>query len=255
MEVTALASGSSGNCFYIGNSKEAVLIDAGISAKQIIQRMRMLGLDSKKVKALFITHEHIDHIRGADVLARQLGIPVYATKKTLQNGFICSDEKLLKAIRSGDELKIGKLFIESFSKSHGAAEPVSYTVVDKKRVAVITDAGYACKNIKKHISDSDFLFLESNHDEKMLEKGPYPYFLKKLISSDLGHLSNLQAGLCVLECASPNLLHVILSHLSRTNNTPELALKTFNSLLKERKDFRAEVHVSLGEEPTKLFNL
>ncbi len=255
MEVSALASGSSGNCFYVGNTKEAVLVDAGISAKQVLQRMISLGLDPARVRALFITHEHIDHIRGADVLARQLKIPVYATKKTLQTGFLCSDVSLLRTIHSGAHIKIGKLCVESFSKSHAAAEPVSYTIAGKKRVAVITDAGTVCKNIQEHISDAHFLFIESNHDEHMLERGPYPVFLKKWISGDTGHLSNRQAALAVLECASPDLQGVVLSHLSQTNNTPELALKTFLSLLKERKDFKASVEVSLREEPSSLFKL
>ncbi|MBM3233021.1 MBL fold metallo-hydrolase [Candidatus Pacearchaeota archaeon] len=253
MEVTALASGSSGNCFYVGNNNEAVLVDAGISAKQVYNRMEELGLDPGKLRGIFITHEHSDHIRGADVLARQLKIPIYATKKTLQNGMICSEKSLFRTIIAGKDIKIGRLSVESFSKSHKAADPVSYTIVGNKRVAVITDAGYACKNIQEHISNAHFLFIESNHDDKMLERGPYPAYLKRWISGDTGHLSNRQAALSVLECASAELQNMVLSHLSQTNNSPEVALETFHSLLKERTGFRAKIDVSDRERPTPLY--
>jgi phosphoribosyl 1,2-cyclic phosphodiesterase len=253
MEVAALASGSSGNCFYVGNKREAVLVDVGISAKQVYQRMESLGLNPEKLKGIFITHEHSDHINGVDVLARRLQIPVYATKKTLQNGMICSELLLLRPISAGKDIKIGGLSVESFSKSHQAADPVSYTIVGNKRVAVITDAGYVCKNIQEHISDAHFLFIESNHDEKMLEKGPYPVYLKRWISGNTGHLSNRQAALSVLECASAELQNIVLSHLSQTNNSLEVALETFNSILKERKGFRAKIDVSVRERPTSLY--
>lgn len=255
MEICALASGSSGNCFYAGNEKEGVLIDAGISAKQICERLLARGVKPECIRAIFITHEHIDHVRGVDVFSRKFHIPIFITQKTLKNCFLCSNDELIKTIKNNQVIKIAKMKIEAFSKSHHAADPVSYNIYHKKKVSVITDAGYGCKNVRKHISDSDFLIMETNHDENMLENGPYPYYLKELIKSDMGHLSNRQAALCVLEHSSEKLKNIILAHLSKTNNAPSIAFDTFNSILKERKDISPLIEVSIREEPTKLFKI
>lgn len=255
MEVSALASGSSGNCFYIADEDSAILIDAGISAKQAISRLLEIGGNPGKIKAIFITHEHSDHIRGCDVLARKLKIPVFATKATVQKGFLCSNKNLIHFIGKNTILKIGNLKIESFSKSHSAADPVSFNIYANKKVSVITDAGHACNNIKKHVSNCNFLFIESNHDEEMLENGPYPIYLKKWIKGDEGHLSNSQAATCVKKHASIKLKKIILSHLSKNNNTPEIALSTFNQILKTRSNFFPEIDVSVREYPTKLFRI
>jgi len=256
MKTAAISSGSKGNCFYVENDKSAVLVDVGISTKQILERMHSLKLSPKKVKGIFITHEHSDHIKGADVFARTFNIPIYATKGTINNGFLCSNNELINQIRNNETVALGGLHVQAFSKSHKAADPVSYSISDKKKVvSVITDAGYACENIHDSISHSDFLFLESNHDIPMLDVGPYPYFLKQWVRGDTGHLSNNQAGLAVLEHGKRKLQHVVLSHLSETNNTPAVALKTFRGLIKERSDFNTHVSVSLGSEPTKVFSV
>jgi len=252
IKMCALASGSSGNCFYISNGKNSILVDAGISAKQIKERLDKIGADAENIDAIFITHEHSDHTKGADVFARTFGTKIYATKKTINQKYLCSEPKLIKEIKNNGETKVGEMIIEAFSKSHEAIDPVSFIVTcGKKKVAVITDVGYACKNVIKHVKQADFVFLESNHDEEMLVNGPYPYFLKKWIKSDTGHLSNKQAGLCILEHASPKLKGVILSHLSKTNNTPETAMETFNSFMKERIN-PPEVSISTTS-PTELF--
>jgi phosphoribosyl 1,2-cyclic phosphodiesterase len=256
MKTAALSSGSSGNCFYIEKDGSAVLIDAGINAKAINERLGILKLRPANIKGIFITHEHTDHIRGADVFARQLKIPLYATKGTIKNTFLCSDDSLINQIKKDEVVRMFGLDIEAFSKSHNAAEPVSYTVSDKnKMVSVITDIGYSCDNVNAAISRSNFLFLESNHDLTMLKNGPYPMFLKSWIKSNSGHLSNDQASLAVLEYANPKLRNVVLSHLSEINNTPQTALKTFNKLLRERKNFNADVSVSLRTDPTRMFNI
>lgn len=257
MELCAIASGSSGNCFYIGNSKlnQGIIVDAGISARQFFFRMAMLNRSPESIKGIFITHEHKDHVKGADVLARRFNIPIFATKKTAQNNFLCSDESLLNTIKNNESIDIAGMTIEAFPKSHHADDPVSFNIQADKKASIITDAVYACKNIAENVLDSDFLFLESNHDENMLVTGKYPYFLKKLIKSDIGHLSNKQAALCVLEYASPKLKHIVLSHLSKVNNTQQLALKTFHSMLNKRKNISPDISVSLGEEPTNLFKI
>lgn len=252
MDIAVLSSGSSGNCFYVGNRKEGVLVDAGISCRQISERLGELKVPINKIKGVFITHEHADHIRGAEVLSRIYQIPVFATEKTAES-FLGENVKI---IENKDSTKIGSMEIESFSKSHQAADPVSFSFIDgKKRASIITDAGYACGNILREIRDADFLCLESNHDLKMLEEGSYPAYLKKWIRSDTGHLSNMQAGLAVLEHAPARLKNVILSHISRNNNTPSLALKTFNSLIKERSDLKIKTYAPEHGEMTEIFRV
>lgn len=256
MEVCALASGSNGNCFYVGNGKGGILVDAGISTKQIVERMAVRGLNPEKVKGIFVTHEHSDHVRGVDVFARKFGVPVFATRKTAGACFLCDDKKLIRVIRNTEEVGIAGMLIEAFGKDHEAADPVSYTISHgKKRVSVITDLGHACKRVQEQVSDADFLFLESNHDVQMLREGDYPEMLKQWILSDTGHLSNRQAALCVLEHASPRLRHVVLSHISEHNNTPQLALKTFLKLVKERGDLSMEAEASVRGEATKVWRV
>ena len=255
MEISALASGSSGNCFYVANNKTAILIDAGISAKQVIEKLELLKINPSKIKGIFITHEHVDHVRGADVLARRLNIPIFATRSTIKSINLCSNKEIIHPINSNAIIRMMGLKIEAFSKVHTAADPVSYNIYEEKKISIITDAGHVCKNIQKNIADCDFLCIEANHDELMLENGPYPYFLKKWISSDKGHLSNKQAALSVLEYASKKLNTIILSHLSQTNNTPQIALNTFTSIIKQRFNFNPNISVSLRENPTKLFKI
>jgi len=257
MEICVLASGSSGNCFYIGDkkTKQGVLVDAGISSKQIVERLESIGRKTSSIKGIFITHEHSDHIRGADVFARQFNIPIFATKKTAGSCFLCSDDKLINNIKSNGSVELGGFDIESFSKSHKAVDPVSFSIYGKKKVSIITDLGFCCKNTIKNVSDSDFLCLESNHDINLLENGPYPYYLKQWIRGDVGHLSNMQSSLCVLEHASPKLKYIVLSHLSKTNNSPEIAVHTFNSLIKERRDLSPKILISQREYPTNVINI
>jgi len=254
MEISALASGSSGNCFYVGDGKNSVLIDAGISCKQIVERLGMINKSPENINAIFITHEHTDHIRGADVFARTFSVPIFATKKTSQSGFLCSDGEKVNKIKNNETVKIGNLNVETFSKSHNASDPVFFKIEAKKKVSVITDLGYPCQNVKDAISDSDFICLESNHDINMLEQGPYPYFLKKWIKSDSGHLSNLQSSICVLEYARKKLKNIMLSHLSEINNTPKIALSSFK-ILRERYDLDTKISLSTREKPTHLIKI
>ncbi len=255
METSALASGSSGNCFYVGVPQGGILIDAGINAKHICEKLDFIGKKPEGIKAIFITHEHIDHIRGAAVFARRYNLPVYATKKTLELCNFSLDESLTHPIKSGETIFVAGMQVTSFSKSHKAADPVSFTVNGGKQVSVITDLGYCCKRVHEAVSESDFLYLESNHDERMLAEGPYPPFLKAWVRGDSGHLSNRQAGLCVLEYGSAKLQHIVLSHISKTNNTPSLAKTTFKKLVQERSDLVPKVHLSVREMPSPLFHL
>ena len=257
MQISVLGSGSSGNSFYVENQKNnsAILVDAGLSAKQINNRLENLKRTPELIKGIFITHEHTDHIRGVDVLARHFNIPIFATKSTIQNCFLCSNEELITPIKNSETIDIAGMKIEAFSKSHKAADPISFKIKKDKTLSIITDAGFACENIISAVSSSDMLCIESNHDEKMLTEGPYPYFLKRWITSDTGHLSNRQSALCVLEHAPSKLKQVILSHLSQINNTPQLALRTFKSLTKERHDLQLKITRSDRHIETPLFKL
>jgi phosphoribosyl 1,2-cyclic phosphodiesterase len=157
MELSVLGSGSSGNCFFVQNDKSAILVDAGLSAKQIISRLGAIGKSSGLVKGIFITHEHADHIRGADVLARHFNIPIFATKKTIQDSSLCSNPDLITSIKNNELLKIAGMEISAFSKSHKAADPISFSIRNGKTISIITDAGFACDNITSAVSDSNFL--------------------------------------------------------------------------------------------------
>jgi len=231
IEICALASGSNGNCYYIGNNQEAVLIDAGLSFKQILKRMETKALDPKKIKALFITHEHGDHVRGARVTGKKLDVPVYMTVGTYNSAFRTWKPLSFLAVRDNDPVTIGSLTIFPISKNHDAAEPTSFRVESNGlNIGVFTDIGSPCDNVKNHLKQCHALFLETNYDYQMLKEGPYPYHLKVRIDSTVGHLSNLQAFELLNEHAHPQLQCVFLSHLSAENNRPELALSQFKSM-------------------------
>ncbi len=258
MEICALASGSSGNCFYAGDGNSSILIDAGVSCKKIEERMLTINRKVENVRAVFITHEHSDHIRGIDVFARKFNVPIFATRELIKNNFLCSNPDLIQTFKVGENIKIGGMEISSFSKIHKAIDPLGFTIVDSssgKRASIITDAGHACKNIIENVSDANALFFESNHDLEMLENGSYPYFLKKWISSDNGHLSNMQSALCVLENAKRKMKSMVLCHLSEHNNTPKLALNTHRNLLKHRMDLKPRIFISDKESPSVIVKL
>jgi phosphoribosyl 1,2-cyclic phosphodiesterase len=227
--VTALASGSNGNCYYVGNEREAVLVDAGVSCREIEKRMRRLGLSMAKVKAVFVSHEHSDHIKGLRVLTNKYNLPVYITTTTLRNG-VYLDKALIQTFRAFESVTIGSLEVHPFPKLHDAADPYSFVVsCNGVKVGVFTDIGRACENLIYHFGQCHAAFLESNYDEQMLENGGYPYYLKKRISSDYGHLSNKQAMELFIEHRPKFMSHLFLSHLSKNNNCPKLVGEMFNS--------------------------
>jgi len=256
MEICALSSGSSGNCFLINNSGKSILVDAGISCKKIEEGFVSVGKNINSLNGIFITHEHSDHIIGADVLARKYNIPIFTTKNLAKNHFVCKDETLIQTIQKNDNVLMNGMEIISFPKIHKAIDPIGFTVLNpktKKRTSIITDVGHVCKNVTEQVSFADVLFFESNHDEKMLQEGRYPYFLKKWVGGDDGHLSNTQSALCVLENSKKRMSDLILSHLSKHNNTPEIALNRHSELIQHRSDLNPRITVS-GEIPTKIFN-
>jgi len=227
--ITSLNSGSNGNCYYVGNSKEAILVDAGISCKETEKRMLRLGLSMKKVKAIFISHEHGDHIRGLTVLSKKFGIPVYITPGTIGNCKLSLPEELIRHFSSHETVQIGSIHVTCFPKVHDAAEPHSFMVsCGNIKVGVFTDLGVVCEQLSMHFQQCDAAFLEANYDEELLHNGKYPYYLKRRISGGQGHLSNKQALELFTNHRPAKLTHLLLSHLSKDNNDPELVEHLFN---------------------------
>ncbi len=226
--ITSLNSGSNGNCYYVGNRNEAVLIDAGISCKETEIRMLRLGLSMDSVKALFISHEHSDHIRGVCVMAKKYKIPVYISSGTLLNCKFKLKEEFIRNFSSFETISIGSLNIVAFPKVHDAAEPHSFIIgCGEYKVGVFTDLGIVCEELIKHFQQCDAAFLESNYDEEMLQNGKYPYYLKTRITGGKGHLSNREALNLFQMHKPPQMTHLLLSHLSKDNNSPELVQQLF----------------------------
>jgi len=227
--ITSLNSGSNGNCYYVGNENEAVLIDAGISCRETEKRMTRLGLSMAKVKAIFISHEHGDHIRGLTVMAKKYRIPVYITSKTINNSRLELPAELVRTFTSHEIVHIGSLRVTCFPKVHDAAEPHSFMITcGAIKVGVFTDLGVVCDQLSRHFQLCDAAFLEANYDEEMLQNGNYPYYLKSRISGGEGHLSNRQALELFTNFRPAKLSHLLLSHLSKDNNCPELVENLFN---------------------------
>lgn len=226
--ITSLNSGSNGNCYYIANNTEAVLVDVGISCRETEKRMLRLGLSMDKVKAIFISHEHSDHIRGLEVISRKYQLPVYITKKTLKNSSLKLSPDLVRSFNDHKPVNIGKLSVTPFAKRHDASDPYSFIVSGNGlKIGVLTDIGSPCENVIAYFKQCNAAFLEANYDAEMLETGRYPYFLKKRISADHGHLSNKQALELFIKHRSKSLDLLLLSHLSKDNNDPKLVHKLF----------------------------
>lgn len=226
--ITSLNSGSNGNCYYIGNETEAILIDAGISGRETERRMKRLGLAMDLIKGIFISHEHIDHITGIAALSRKFQFPVYITEATQRATNLPIDDRLICRFVADEVTRIGELSITAFVKSHDAVDPHSFVVGGNDvRIGVFTDIGYCCERVVKYFSGCDAIFLEANYCEDMLRKGNYPYHLQRRISGRQGHLSNTQALELFLQHRGNRLSHLILSHLSKNNNSPELVDRLF----------------------------
>ncbi|HEY6503843.1 MAG TPA: MBL fold metallo-hydrolase [Chitinophagaceae bacterium] len=227
--ITSLNSGSNGNCYYIGNDTEAVLIDAGISCRETEKRMKKLGLSMSVVKAIFVSHEHSDHITGIPALSKKYQLPVYITPATLKHSNIPVEKHLINGFQPGKPVSIGALAVKAFSKSHDAIDPHSFLVSYKHlKVGVFTDIGVPGKDVKKYFNQCHAAFLETNYCEDMLADGSYPAHLKRRISGDKGHLSNTQALELFISARGSQLSHLLLSHLSKNNNSPERVNKLFS---------------------------
>lgn len=227
--IASLNSGSNGNCYYIGNEEEAVLIDAGISCKETEKRMKRLGLPIEKVKAIFVSHEHSDHIAGISILAKKYQLAVYVTEGTRKNGKMNLEHRSAISFVAHQPIKIGSLTITAFPKFHDACDPHSFIVTSESvTIGIFTDIGVPCEQLITHFRLCHAAFLESNYDEGMLVNGNYPYYLKKRIMGGKGHLSNSQALQLFLAHRPIFMTHLLLSHLSKNNNCPKLVEELFS---------------------------
>ncbi len=226
--ISSINSGSNGNCYYIGNEQEAVLVDAGISCRETEKRMKRLGLSMNSVKAIFVSHEHSDHISGITVLSKKYKLPVYITDNTYRNSGLQLENYLLKSFTAYQTVQVGGFTIIPFPKHHDAADPHSFLVhYDDIKIGVFTDIGAPCDHVIKHFSQCHAAFLEANYDEELLEQGKYPYYLKRRIRGGKGHLSNTQALEIFKSCKPAFMSHLLLSHLSKDNNCPNLVENLF----------------------------
>ncbi len=229
MRLVSIASGSSGNCIYIGSGQTHILVDAGISNKRIEQGLNEIGIKGSELDAVIVTHEHSDHVKGLGVLARKHGTPIYATQGTLDElgRMKCLGEyprELFHAVRPDVGFMVGDLEVLAFSISHDAADPVAYRVRNGRRqIAVATDMGHYDEYTIGHLQGLDAVLLESNHDVRMLMAGPYPYCLKRRILGDQGHLSNENAGRLLSFILNDHMRQILLGHLSKENNYEALA--------------------------------
>ena len=235
MRMCSIASGSSGNCIYVGSDNSHLLIDTGISKKRIEEGLNKLEIKGDELDGILITHEHSDHIKGLGVFSRKYEIPIYATPGTIAGIKESSSlgkmpEGLLHPIKADHLFQLGELDVHPFAISHDANEPSGYRIEnEKKSVAVATDLGVYDDYTVEHLSDLNAVVLEANHDIHMLEVGPYPYPLKRRVMGDRGHLSNESAGWLLAKL--PQLPeNVILAHLSEENNLPQLAVDTVQNI-------------------------
>ena len=251
LRVAVLGSGSGGNCLVIESGERRLMVDAGFSCRQIELRLRRLGLEADAVDHLILTHEHGDHVRGAPLLSRRYGLPVWGTPGTLQELELNRDAAPIGELRSGEIRELDGFTVEPFSVPHDAREPIGVVVEDAygRRVGLAADLGTASRLAWSHLVDLDVLVLETNHDLEMLREGPYPWSLKERVAGRHGHLSNRQAAEGLRELICDRLQFVVPYHLSRTNNTAALAGAAVGEEL-DRQGCAAEVVVTRQNEPT-----
>lgn len=243
MRLCSIASGSSGNCIYVGSDATHLLVDIGISGKRAESGLSELELTGRDIDGILITHEHADHVQGLGVISRKYGIPIYATPGTIKAIKECGsmgkmDEALFHEIKEDKKFIIKDLTINPMRISHDAAQPVGYRIsYGEKKVAVCTDLGTYNDYTVECLKGMDALLLEANHDVNMLQVGPYPYYLKQRILGDRGHLSNENSGRLLCRVLHDKLKAVVLGHLSKENNLPELAFES------------VRMEVTMGDNP------
>lgn len=262
LRVCSLYSGSSGNSTLIAGEKSKILIDCGVSAKAEEMALYNVGVRAESIKGIFITHEHSDHIKGVGIMSRRYNIPIYANEKTWEAmetkiGDVSLSCK--RVIKTNSEIYIDDMCISNFNTSHDAADPVSYTVTkNDKKVSILTDTGYVSKDMMNAIVGSQLVLLESNYDTDMLAGCTYPLSLKQRIAGRKGHLSNNMCSETILRLMDSNIKYILLSHLSKESNTPDVAFHTVKSFLESNSvyiDSDVMVDMTYRDKSTHVYNL
>ena len=242
LAICSLASGSSGNCHVVRGGDTFVLVDAGISGRQIRERLDAIGLAPSRLSAVLVTHSHSDHVKGLAAVLRHTDADVYANPATARDSGIDLPEDRLKIFETGQAFAVGDLQVNTFPVSHDTADPVGFSFCrGGRQVSIVTDTGIVTAPVMDQIRSADILVLESNHDENILRMGRYPWFLKQRILSEKGHLSNEAAARALAKALEEELAEgvprqrtVLLAHLSQENNFPEMAMATMSNILEER---------------------
>lgn len=258
LRFSVLASGSTGNAFYIESEKTRLLVDAGLSGKQLDRLFSEVQVDPQLLTGILVTHEHSDHIKGLGIIARKYKLPIYANEKTWKAmdhmiGTIPLDQKFTFDMESVKTF--GDMDVESFGVSHDAAEPMFYTFHHNgKKVALVTDLGYVSERIKKTVEDADAYIFEANHDVEMLRMGRYPWNVKRRILGDSGHVSNEDCGLALTDVITNRTKRIYLAHLSLDNNMKDLARMSVDSVLRER-GIVIDIHDTDPKIPTPIYEV
>ncbi|MFW6269050.1 MAG: MBL fold metallo-hydrolase [Bacillota bacterium] len=260
IKISVLASGSSGNSILIASKKRTILIDAGLSGKELVKRINKCDINEGSIDAILVTHEHSDHIKGAGILSRKLDLPVYANRLTWQEAESCMG-KIKKENKKifEEEFMIGDLGIIPYQISHDAEDPVGYIIHYKnKKIGIATDMGCVTEEVKSRLQDLDFLILEANHDLEMLMTGSYPYYLKQRIKGEEGHLSNDATADLIPKLVNGKCPHILLAHLSKDNNRKEVAYITIKNILEENNlkiGENLKLDFTYRDKPTSLYEV
>ena len=255
-----LYSGSSGNCSFVGTDNINILVDCGESQKKISDALESIGKSINKIDAIIVTHEHSDHVKNLGAISKKYNIPVYANEKTFENmpeQTSLIDEKNKKIFNTDDHFEIGDLKIYPFHIPHDAAEPCGYNIYnDDKKISIATDIGHMDNNILKKLEESQFLLLESNYEPEILKYAKYPYYLKQRIAGPNGHLSNQEAGLTITKLVYSGVNNIMLGHLSKQTNFPELAYKTvMEEIIKSKINSELSLNVASRLKPSKVIEV
>jgi len=250
-----LASGSSGNAALLATDQTRILVDAGLSMKELGRRLALIGEDLERIDAIVVTHEHSDHVSGLPVLSRnkKMRAPIYMTKLTAPAIDWGDGQPRLETFQAGACFQIGDIEVTSCSIPHDALDPVAFCFeAHGVRIGVVTDLGYIPVSIKYHLRRTDLLLLESNHDLDMLKVGPYPWSIKQRVMSRVGHLSNLGMSEYLMEDLDGGTSHLVLGHLSEQNNHPEIVRLIASQSLEER-GLRTQLSIASQHKPSEVF--
>ena len=255
-----LYSGSSGNCSFVGTDNINILIDCGESQKKILTALESIGTNINQINAIVVTHEHSDHVKTLGAISKKYNIPVYANEKTFNNMPEQTElikEENRKIFNTDDHFEIGDLQIHPFHIPHDAAEPCGYNIYNENnKISIATDIGHMDNSILKKLEESKFLLLESNYEPEILKYAKYPYYLKRRISGPNGHLSNQEASDTIIKLLSTGVNNIMLGHLSKENNFPELAYKTvMDEIINNKINNNLTLNVASRIKPSDIINI